>query len=251
MTADGGRPESAARPDAAFYARRGGAAAGWWSILHPPYTLWHLAYIVIGAALAPELDVTTLVATLLAFFLAVGVAAHALDELHDRPLGTSLSDRALRIAAALSLGGAVALGFAGISRVGWGLVPFIAVGAGLVLLYNLEAFAGRFHSDLWFALAWGAFPVLVAYWAQTQRVDAVALAAAGAAVAWSWAQRALSTPARWLRRTVTGFDAHVVTRDGQRGTLGAEVVLRPIERTLKALTWAVVLVAVALLGTHL
>ena len=39
------------------------------------------------------------------------------------------------------------------------LLPLIAVGAFLVLAYNLELFGGRFHTDLWFALAWGAFPV--------------------------------------------------------------------------------------------
>jgi len=31
-----------------------------------------------------------LLGTLLAFFLAVGVASHSLDELHDRPLGTEM-----------------------------------------------------------------------------------------------------------------------------------------------------------------
>src|SRR5579884_3943747 len=64
----------------AYYARRG-RLADWWTLLHPPYTAWHLAFVVIGASLAPRPSVSTLVGTLLAFFLAVGVAAHALDEL--------------------------------------------------------------------------------------------------------------------------------------------------------------------------
>ena len=56
----------------------------------PPYTAWHLSYVVIGASLAPHVYPTRLWATLAAFFLAVGVAAHALDELHGRPLGTAI-----------------------------------------------------------------------------------------------------------------------------------------------------------------
>ena len=59
-------------------------------LLHPPYTLWHLSYVAIGATLAPRFDGGRLVATLLAFFLAVGVCAHALDELHGRPLRTTI-----------------------------------------------------------------------------------------------------------------------------------------------------------------
>src|SRR2546428_614338 len=70
----------------AFYGRRGGWRADWWTLLHPPYTLWHVSYAVIGAGLAPHLDWLALAATAIAFFLAVGIAAHALDEFHGRPL---------------------------------------------------------------------------------------------------------------------------------------------------------------------
>src|SRR5215471_8196694 len=102
----------------AFYAARAGGWRDWWTILHPPYTAWHLSYVAIGAALAPHLDATRLAATLLAFFFAVGVSAHALDELSGRPLRTNISDRALKTAIVLGLAAAVALGIAGISRVG-------------------------------------------------------------------------------------------------------------------------------------
>jgi len=69
----------------AYYSARPGAGEDWWSILHPPYTAWHLSYVVIGASLAPHLDSVRLLATLLAFFAAVGIAAHALDERHGHP----------------------------------------------------------------------------------------------------------------------------------------------------------------------
>ena len=93
--------DAATRP--AFYARHGGLWADWWTMLHPPYTVWHLSYAVLGAGLAPRLSWAMLGATVLAFFLAVGVAAHALDELQGRPLGTGISARTLRIVAGAAL----------------------------------------------------------------------------------------------------------------------------------------------------
>ena len=80
----------------AFYAARAGGWRDWWTLLHPPYTAWHLAYVVIGACLAPTVNLTRLVATLLAFFFAVGLAAHSLDELNGRPLGNPHPGRGAR-----------------------------------------------------------------------------------------------------------------------------------------------------------
>src|SRR3977135_1955901 len=82
-----------ARP--AFYALGRGLPGDLLALLHPPYTAWHLSYVAIGAAGAPHFAGGRLLWALAAFALAVGVAAHALDELHDRPLGTAISDRAL------------------------------------------------------------------------------------------------------------------------------------------------------------
>src|SRR5215467_3188615 len=185
----------------AYYATR---AKGWrrdvWALLHPPYTAWHLSYVLIGAGLAPRIDVTRLLATLVAFFLAVGIAAHALDELRGRPLQTEIPAGVLWGAAVAGLAAAVALGVAGMTVIGIGLLPFIAAGVLFVFAYNLELLGGRLHGDFWFALSWGAFPVLTAYFAQAGTLSFAAAAAAGAAYAISYGQRALSTPARTLRR---------------------------------------------------
>jgi len=54
----------------AYYALGSGGWRDWWVLLHPPYTAWHLSYVVMGAALAPVLDLGRLAATLLAFALA-------------------------------------------------------------------------------------------------------------------------------------------------------------------------------------
>ena len=149
-------PEPERRP--AFYAARAGGWHDWWTILHPPYTAWHLSYVVLGGCAAPHTDATRLVATLLAFFFAVGVAAHALDEVHGRPLRTRIPDRVLWLAAGAGLAAAVALGIAGLPRVGPGLLAFIVVGPVLVAGYNLELLGGRLHSDVGFAFSWAPSP---------------------------------------------------------------------------------------------
>jgi hypothetical protein len=215
-------------------------------LLHPPYTLWHLSYVAIGATIAPRFDGGRLVATLVAFFLAVGVCAHALDELHGRPLCTAIPGWILAAAAGASLAGAVALGIVGMGRVGAGLGLFIAGGVALALGYNLELFGGRLHNDVTFAAAWGAFPVLTAYYAQAETLHLPALAAAAAAYWLSAAQRSLSTPARALRRRVASVDGTVTYRDGHTAPLSTSGMLAPLEAALKATACGVVALAVAL-----
>ena len=222
------------------------AWADWWVLLHPPYTLWHLSYVAIGASLAQRFDAGRLAATLVAFFLGVGVCAHALDELHGRPLRTRLPTWLLIGAAVVSLTGAVVLGFVGITYVGPGLIAFIAIGVLLTCGYNLELFAGRLHNDVTFAAAWGAFPVLTAYYAQAETLRVPALAAATGAYGLSIAQRSLSTPARTLRRRVRTLHATITYDDGRRQTLQMTSLLEPLEAALKATAWAIVSLAIAL-----
>lgn len=246
--------EPAARP--AWYAASRPAAAGrtgpaalsreWVTVLHLPYTAWHLGYVLIGAGLAAHLSVERLFATLLAFLLAVGIAAHALDELHGRPLGTRISSRALTAVAVVSLCGAVALGIIGITRVGAALAAFMAVGALLVLAYNLELAGGRLHNDTTFAVAWGSFPVLTAYYAQTGTLSAAAVLAAVYAYGLSRAQRHLSSEARQVRRRVATIDGQKTYNDGTTAPITRDTILGPIERALVALSWSTCAIGIAL-----
>src|SRR5256885_9786314 len=98
----------------AFYALRPGRWRDLVTLLHPPYTAWHLSYVALGAAAAPHVHGDRLAAALVAFFLAVGVSAHALDELGGRPLSTALSRVTLIVLAVAGLTGAVAIGVAGV-----------------------------------------------------------------------------------------------------------------------------------------
>ncbi len=234
------------RPRPAYYAAGRGPVGDWWTLLHPPYTAWFLAYVVIGASLAPHVHTDRLVATLLAFFGAVGLAAHALDELHGRPLQTAIPSPALVAVAVAGLAGALGLGVVGVERTGWTLIPFMLVGPVLVVAYNAELFGGLFHTDLGFALSWGAFPVLTAYVAQAQALAAAPVLAAAAAVALSYAQRALSTPARLVRRRVADVTGTMVMEDGSTRGIDRWELIRPLERALRALSWSVVILAAAL-----
>lgn len=239
------RPQRALPP--AYYAsERTGRARDWWALLHPPYTAWHLAYVVIGASLVPHERLVNLLASIAAFFLAVGIGAHALDELHGRPLRTGIGDRTLAVVAALSLAGASALGVAGVIRVGWVLAPFIVVGVALVLCYNLELFGGRLHRDASFALGWGSFPVLVGCVAQAGTLEPAAVLAAVAAFALSYAQRVLSTRARQVRRSAAQVGGTLVLRDGTRTRIDPAYLLAPVELALRALSWTAVLLAASL-----
>jgi asparagine N-glycosylation enzyme membrane subunit Stt3 len=218
----------------------------WWIVLHPPYTMLHLSLVTVGACLAGPVNTVHWIATLLAFFLAVGIGAHALDELNGRPLKTTIPSGQLVAAAFVGLGGAVALGIAGMFLVSPYLALFIAVGVVAAVGYNLELFGGRLHTSLVFVLSWGAFPILTAYFAQHVALSLASVVAAifGALVV--KVQQILSTPARDLRRRVTSIEGTFTRVDGSRENISKESLLRPFERALKTLCWMGVALAVAL-----
>jgi hypothetical protein len=243
-------------PRPAFYALRPGGWRDLVTILHPPYTLWHLSYVAIGAAAAPQIHADRLAAAIAAFFLAVGLSAHALDELNGRPLGTGLSDRTLIGIAVLGLGGALAIGIAGLFVVSFTLAPFIVVGAFLVIAYSLELFEGRFHTDFWFAAAWGAFPALTGWWSNALGVHDAgqAIAAAGAALGCFWvsiAQRRLSTPVRELRRRTLAVSGEQRLAGGASRELTTASLAAPLDGALRALSVAMPLLAAGLVALRL
>ena len=230
----------------AYYAAGPGAWRDWWTLLHPPFTAWHLSYVVIGAMLAPHVRLDRLAAALIAFFLAVGLGAHALDELHGRPLRTSIPSSMLVAVTVVGLAGAVGLGAIGITRVGWALLPFMIIGPLLVIGYNAELLGGLIHTDLGFAAAWGAFPALTGYVAQAGQLAVAPALAAAAAMALSAGQRHLSTPARLLRRRTAAVTGSITVTDGSVIELDAPRLREPLERALRSFSWGVVLLAAAL-----
>jgi hypothetical protein len=241
----------AAPERAAFYALGRGRAGDLLTLLHPPYTAWHLSYLALGAAVAPHVYAGRLLWGLAAFALAVGIAAHALDELHDRPLATGLSRRTLLALAGFSLLGALAIGVAGAIVVSPLLVPLVVAGAVFLPAYNLEWFGGRLHGDMWFAIGWGAFPAFTGYFVNSLKVAAPGVLIALGCLVLSVAQRRLSSPARELRRRTSSLVGVRTLRDGSTEELSLSRVLAPLDGALAALSLAVVLTACALLAARL
>ena len=178
----GTAPVSAPSARPSWYALDTGGWRDYVTLLHLPYTAWHLSYVVIGGCLAPAVAWGRLGAAVAAFGLAVGIGAHALDELRGHPLRTSIPDGVLVGLAAVSIAVACGIGVVGAIAFEPWLGLLVPVGLFLVVAYNLELLDGRFHSDLWFGLAWGGFPVVCGYAAVAGELSVAAQRVAGLAV---------------------------------------------------------------------
>ena len=233
-----------ARP--AFYALAPGGWRDYVTLLHPPYTAWHLSYVAIGAALAPHWRPGILGLALLAFFLGMGIGAHALDELMGRPLQTRIGIRTLAALAGVSLTAATAIGIATAIHTSLWLLAFVGAGAFIAVAYNLELFGGRFHSGIWFALAWGALPVLATFFAAARDIRVEAALAAAFATLLSYVQRVLSTPVRLVRRQVRTVSGRIELADGTGLPVTRETLSGEPERALRLLSVAMVALALAL-----
>ena len=234
-----------------FYALERGGWRDYVTLLHLPYTAWHLSYVVIGGCLATEIAWERLGAAVVAFALAVGVGAHALDELSGRPLRTKIPSSVLVTLAAVSIGTASAIGVIGALSFRLWLVALVPVGLFLVLAYNLELLSGRFHSDLWFGLAWGGFPVICGCAAVAGEIGVAAVIAAVFAVLLSLTQRTLSNRVRFVRRRVDDVSGALVLRDGSAETIDADWLIAAEERGLRLLAAASVVLAASLVAFRL
>jgi hypothetical protein len=238
-----------ARP--AWYALETGGWRDYVTLLHLPYTAWHLSFVVIGGCLAPVVAWGRLGAAVVAFGLAVGIGAHALDELSGRPLRTGIPSSILVALAVASVGTASAIGVGGALAYEPWLALLVPVGIFLVLAYNLELLGGRFHTDLWFGLAWGGFPVICGYAAVAGDLSAAALLGAAFAVLLSLAQRALSNHVRFVRRRVAAVSGELELRDGGHEHIDADRLIAAEERGLRLLAAASVLLAAAMVAFRL
>jgi demethylmenaquinone methyltransferase/2-methoxy-6-polyprenyl-1,4-benzoquinol methylase len=228
----------------AFYAARGGGWRDYWTLLHPPYTVWHLSYVLLGAALAPSPDPKIVAGALVAFGLAVGVGAHAFDELNGRPLRTRIPTPVLVALGSAALLVSVAIGLIGASMFGPLFLLFVAGGAALVILYGFEV--PPVHTDIGFALGWGAFPVAATAYAAGAQPIPIVLAAFAAALL-SLAQRRLSTRARSIRRRAVAVSGEIEYADGSHETIDAHALIGAPEGALSILWVAMAAIALAVL----
>lgn len=209
--------------------------ARWINTLHLPYTLLHLSFVVLGFALAPSYRLGYSLAVLLAFALAMGGGGHFLDLLAGDPLNLALPRRQLQVAAGLTIAAAFALGLLVVAALGiWWYLALVCFGVWIVVAYNLEWFGGIFHTDHWFAFAWGAFPYAAGYLVNHEALTYQLALGMIFCYAMSRLQRVLSTRARLVRRRVMEMSGHYRTSDGQVQQITPAWLIDPQE---KALIW--------------
>lgn len=173
-------------------------------LLFLPYTGMCVSVAVIGSMLVADLHWDRVGAIALIYFLALGIGAHAADAIGSRsvkPWGAYFSKRQMFLLMVTSLVAAYAIGIFYIVF----YVPLLAIVAVLegffLFAYNFEIWGGRFHNDFWFAVSWGALPVMAGYLIQTNDVDPLPFVVAGAAALVSLAEIRMSRPYKQLKKT--------------------------------------------------
>ncbi len=228
-----------------------GALADLTNLLHPPYTLWHLSYVIVGIGLAPVIHPERSIAVVVAFFLGLGIGAHALDETMGNPLKTRLSKKKLYLIGFLSLAFAAAIGTYYVVTLSFLLLPIIVAEVFFALAYNLEAFNKRFHNMLVFSISWGVLPFLTGYFVNALSFSVGAVLASLAIGLLTYVQRTLSLQARSVRRTVASPIKALKLENGEEIQVTTTELISPAEKSLQALTLTIFVFAIALLCQRL
>jgi hypothetical protein len=221
-----------------YFVDPGSKARDLFNMLHLPYTSMVLGFVVAGASAAPSIRLDVLAGALAAYFLGLGVGAHAVDQLepHGSHYVGSLSRRELKALALVGLGGGVAIGLCFAASGDALLLPFIVLGAFFAVAYPLPSRVawGIFHNDWSFAISWGSLPLVTAYFAEARTIGATAVVGGGVAGLVALAEIRLSRKSRAARK---------------EGRPESEYTGR--ERRLMALASATCMVSVMLLAVRL
>ncbi len=223
----------------------GGTLRDFINLTHLPYTLWHLSYVLIGVSLAPVIHLDRSVAVLVSFFLGLGIGAHALDETMGNPLQTKLTKVQLYFIGFSSLAVASAIGLYYVFAVSPLIFPIVAIEVFFAISYNLEAFGKRFHNMLVFALSWGAIPFLAGYFVNSLSVSFPVILLSAAISLLTFVQRTLSIQARSVRRSVPSRIVSLKLSNGSEVAASEKDLIGPAEKSLKALSLMIVLIALA------
>lgn len=169
-----------------------------------PYTGMCISFAAIGSMLVADVHWERAGAIALIYALALGIGAHTADTIGSKkakPWGSYFTKRQMLAFMALSLAAAYAIGVYYIVL----YVPLLAIVAILegffLFAYNFEIWGGRFHNDFWFAVSWGALPVMAGYMIQTSEMSLLPFAIAGAAALASLAEIRMSRPYKQLKKS--------------------------------------------------
>ena len=200
--------------------------------------------------MAPTIYLDRSAAVLFAFFLGLGIGAHALDETMGNPLQTRLSKKSLYVIGFSALFAAIAIGLYYVYALSVLILPFVLIESFFALAYNLEMFQSKFHSDLVFALSWGSIPYLTGYFVNALSISPATIVMAVGIGLLTFVQRTLSTQARLWRRKMEPVKS-VKLSSGKEINVSSSELISPAEKSLKALTIMIFLVAIALVLTRL
>jgi len=240
--------------EGAWYARSGGKVRELYTIMHLPYTSMVLSYVLIGAAVSPSMDPFRLVLTLVAYFLGLGLSAHALNELHARHWGENLTRLELEVLFLLPLIAAVSIGAFGMlilyeaSRSFIApliLLAFISMETFFLIAYNSDIAKGRFHSTTSFAFSWAALPVIISFYVNSLTITPSAVLVASAMAATAAIEITLSRWCKDFRRKSPIVELQFADRSKQ-GLNATELIANP-EKALKLIVVAVDLLSIGLI----
>jgi hypothetical protein len=233
-----------------YSSKNSGIVSDFINLLHPPYTLWHLSYVIIGVAISPIIYLDRSIAVLVAFFLGLGLGAHALDETMGNPLRTKISKTKLYIIGFVSFSAAVSIGLYYVLELSLLIFPFVAIESFFAIAYNLEIFKKRFHTDIVFAISWGSIPFLTGYFVNSLSLSLSSLVMALGIGLLTYVQRTLSTQARLFRRRINEVES-INLVNGERIPMTSQEIISPAEKSLKALTIMIFALSIALILSRL
>jgi hypothetical protein len=172
-------------------------------LLFLPYTGMCVSFAIIGSMLADEIALDRVGAIALIYILALGVSAHVADSLGSKkgkPWGSYFNKVQLLILMMATLAAAYAIGIYYIIFFA-PMLAIIAVLEGFFLFaYNYEISGGLFHNDFWFAVSWGALPLLAGYIIQTNSISLLPLAVACLTGVSSYSEIRISRPYKQLKQ---------------------------------------------------
>lgn len=154
-----------------WYATEGSKLAEFWTILHLPYTFMSLSFLAIGFGIAGVQRWDVFAWIMIAYFLGLGIAAHAFDQLPGQ--GSSyvkyLTPWELTALGVAAVSSAVIIGITWMYKLSaWHLSWIIVLQTFFVFSYPLsKTLRGYFHTDFWFAISFGFVPVMAGYYINT------------------------------------------------------------------------------------
>jgi len=240
--------------EGAWYAKSGGKIRELYTLMHLPYTSMVLSYVLIGAAVSPSVDPSRLILTLLAYFLGLGLSAHALNELHARHWGENLTRHELEVLFLVPLIAAISIGAYGM-RILYDasrsmtapliLMVFISMETFFLITYNSDIAKGRFHSTVSFAFSWAALPVIISFYANALTITLSAALVASAMAATAAIEITLSRWCKDFRRKNPTVELTFADRTKQN--LNAPELIANPEKALKLIVVAVDLLSIGLI----